>query len=98
MTYQEIITDTLRTFGADAQKTMVIEECSELINALAKERRNRVTDKDIVTEIADVQIMIWQMKEVYGRDAVDAEIESKMKRLSARLKVHHARAEAGHHE
>lgn len=98
MTYQEIITDTLRTFGADSQKTMVIEECSELINALAKARRNRVTDKDIVTEIADVQIMIWQMKEVYGHDAVDAEVESKMKRLAARLEVHHARAEAGHHE
>lgn len=89
MTYQEIIADALLTYGSEAQKTMVIEECSELINAIAKERRKRVTNSEVVTEIADVQIMIWQLKEMYGRDAVDAEVESKMKRLAARLEAFH---------
>lgn len=92
MNYREIIVDALRTYGADAQKTMVVEECSELINALAKQRRKRTSDMDIVTEIADVQIMLWQMTALYGADAVNMEIAKKMKRLSERLREHHETA------
>lgn len=92
MNYREIIEDALRTYGADAQKTMVVEECAELINALAKQRRKRTSDMDIVTEIADVQIMLWQMTALYGADAVNMEIAKKMKRLSERLQEHHETA------
>ena len=92
MNYMEIIEDALRTYGADAQKTMVVEECAELINALAKQRRKRTSDIDIITEIADVQIMLWQMTALYGADAVNMEIAKKMKRLSERLQKHHETA------
>lgn len=92
MDYREIIMDALQTYGADAQKTMVVEECAELINALAKQRRKRTSDIDIITEIADVQIMLWQMTALYGADAVNMEIAKKMKRLSERLQKHHETA------
>lgn len=92
MDYRETIMDALRTYGADAQKTMVVEECAELINALAKQRRKRTSDIDIITEIADVQIMLWQMTALYGADAVNMEIAKKMKRLSERLREHHETA------
>lgn len=92
MNYREIIVDALRTYGADAQKTMVVEECAELINALAKQRRKRTSDIDIITEIADVQIMLWQMTALYGAVAVNMEIAKKMKRLSERLQKHHETA------
>lgn len=92
MDYREIIVDALRTYGEDAQKTMVVEECAELINVLAKQRRKRTSDSDIITEIADVQIMLWQMTALYGDDAVNTEIAKKMKRLSERLQEHHGTA------
>lgn len=62
---------------------MMIEECSELMLALSRERRGRPAD--VVTEIADVQCVLWQMKRLYGEDAVDAEIERKMRRQEERL-------------
>lgn len=85
MEYGKIIRDALQTYGAEAQKTMVIEECAELINALAKQRRKRTSDADIITEIADVQIMLWQMTVLYGAAAVNGAIAGKMKRLQERL-------------
>lgn len=39
----EIITKAIETYGQDPQIWMTIEEMSELGNALAKYRRNRVT-------------------------------------------------------
>lgn len=45
---------------------MVSEECAELINALCKYKRGRVTDSDVITEIADVMIMCEQMAYYFG--------------------------------
>ena len=47
----------METYGFPTQAAMVVEECSELTNAICKFRRGRVSDDDIITEIADVMIM-----------------------------------------
>ena len=47
----------METYGFPTQAAMVVEECSELTNAICKFRRGRVDDDDIITEIADVMIM-----------------------------------------
>lgn len=64
---------------------MTIEECGELIVALAKYGRdnNGSTVNDIVDELADVQIMINQMKLIFG--GVEARIKTKLERLKKRL-------------
>lgn len=72
-------------FGPESQKRMAVEEAAELINALMKESRGRVTDADIITEIADVQIMMGQMAIIYGYDKVAQERERKLERLAARI-------------
>ena len=59
MNTDEIVTCKLAVekFGPQSQIDMAIEECSELVNALCKFRRDRVGTIDVVTEIADVEIM-----------------------------------------
>lgn len=77
----------IKTFGPVHQKMMAIEECSELINALIKEKRNRIGDDEVITEIADVSIMVGQLALIYGTDKVKAEIERKLVRLVERIKT-----------
>lgn len=75
----------IENFGKDSQIRMAIEEMAELINALMKEPRGRANKEDIITEIADVQIMMEQLSIIYGQKEVAKERERKMKRLEYRL-------------
>ncbi len=95
--YCDVICDAIDTYGREAQTDMCIEECSELIKALLKFRRltieERLTAKgmkvleNIQEEIADVQIMLWQMEMLYGYGCVDGEIEEKIDRLKERIET-----------
>lgn len=75
----------INTYGIDAQKMMLIEECGELLNAVAKLKRGRSTKEDIITELADVHIMVEQMAFFFGWDEFKAEKERKLQRLQERL-------------
>lgn len=50
----------LSKFGENAQKEMLIEEMAELTQAILKDRRGR--ESNIAEEIADVQIVLDQIK------------------------------------
>lgn len=84
----EVLQQAVFEFGETAQKTMAIEECAELINVLCKENRKRVNTQDIITEIADVTIMMRQLSMMYGEFPVEVEIERKINRLRARIEKH----------
>ena len=65
---------------------MLIEETSELLNAVCKLRRNRVNIDEVVTEIADVKIMLEQMEVMFDVESdVEKEKQRKLNRLKARL-------------
>lgn len=83
----EILQKAIDTWGVDSQVNMVIEECAELINAIVKFRRGRNEIKDVVTEIADVQIMCAQLELIVGGNTKIVEMERmrKMDRLRGRL-------------
>lgn len=68
-----------------AQAAMVVEECSQLTNAICKFRRGRVGEDDIITEIADVMIMCEQLSNYFGKEKVALERERKLTRLEERL-------------
>ena len=85
MKHEETFQKAILKYGCTAQITMAVEEMAELLNALAKERRGRATRDDIVTEIADVTIMMWQLSLIYGEQSVEMEIERKIKRLQERI-------------
>lgn len=82
---EEILQSAIYAFGVEAQIDMAIEECSELINALCKWRRRRVDDSAVVTEIADVKIMMTQMAMMFGWEEVDEEEQRKLERLKRRI-------------
>ena len=81
----QIYDDAINRYGIDAQKLMVVEECGELLNALAKTYRGRASIEELITELADVHIMVEQMALYYGWAAFQAEKERKLERLQQRL-------------
>lgn len=56
----EILTTAIRTYGEEAQERLAIEECAELIQAICHKHRGR--ENNIPEEIADVEIMLEQLK------------------------------------
>lgn len=82
---KDILIEAISKFGEEKQIDMAIEECSELINALEKFRRGRVERFDVITEIADVQIMCEQMAIIFGEGGVFIEKQRKLERLKERL-------------
>ena len=72
-------------YGAEHQKKKAIEEMGELITAISREQDGRATTEQVITEIADVQIMMRQLALIYGIDAVANEIDRKQRRLLHRM-------------
>ena len=56
----EILTAAIRTFGEKSQEGVAVEECAELIQAISHKHRGR--ENNIAEEIADVEIMLEQLK------------------------------------
>lgn len=56
-------------FGKTPQLIMAMEEMSELIQGLSKDIRGKRNEDNISEEIADVEIMIAQLKIIYQNDA-----------------------------
>ena len=91
MNKEELYKLALETYGDEAQINQGIEEMAELIQAVNKFRRmrNPVTFDNIAEEIADVEIMMDQYKQIYG--ITENEIillkKRKLDRLAKRLGV-----------
>lgn len=81
----------LEAFGADAQELQAIEECAELISAIAHHRRGRAGDRFVCSEVADVLIMAIQMAQRFGWDDTIEELGIKISRLRDRLDERGAR-------
>ena len=53
------------------QEHMAIEELSELISAISHYRRKKIAKEDLISEIADVENMLGQLKALYNIDQID---------------------------
>lgn len=87
-TIQSVIQKAIDTYGYDLQKQVAIEEMAELTKEICKDFRGKENRDNIIEEIADVQIMIYQLMAMYSISDVDLAIEMglKINRLSERLK------------
>ena len=95
---ENILLQAIAEYGAEAQTDMMIEEMSELTKALLKHRRkeSKETLDNILEEIADVQIMLDQMKLIHDDGkATDEYRDVKLLRLAARLGIAEDAAEGG---
>jgi NTP pyrophosphatase (non-canonical NTP hydrolase) len=68
-------------WGVGAQKYMAYEEIGELLTALARDDRGRVTTEELLTELADVTIMCEQMAYILGFEEYEKEKDRKLIRL-----------------
>ena len=82
---KNILCKAIKKWGTSNQILMVFEECSELMNALAKINRERATKEEVITELADVSIMIDQMFLVFGEEDCNKERQRKIARLEDRI-------------
>lgn len=90
----------ITAYGALAQMDMAVEEMAELTKALCKVKRvscaaeAKAVLENVVEEMADVQIMLDQLRIIFGRSTAEDE-EYKLERLKKRLDTATA-AEASH--
>lgn len=82
----EVLQRALDTYGSVPQITMVFEEMSELQKELCKYLRGKRSPASIAEEIADVEIMLEQMKMLFCcTDDVRNERRRKVERLKERM-------------
>ena len=82
----EVLQRALDTYGSAQQIAMVFEEMSELQKELCKYLRGKYSPASIAEEIADVEIMLEQMKMLFCcTDDVRNERRRKVERLKGRL-------------
>ena len=83
---ENIYEQAINKWGVYPQILMAIEELAELQVELAKLLNGRVPAANIITEMADVEIMMEQLKVMHGfHRAVEEEKQRKLARLKQRL-------------
>lgn len=76
----------LNKWGVDLQTMMAVEEMSELTKEICKIKRGKIDLDALADEIADVTIMLEQLREIYGlNDAVCDHMDAKILRLQSRV-------------
>jgi len=82
----EIYQQAINVYGFRNQADMAIEEMAELIKEISKWKRGNRNFKELLEEIADVEIMMMQMRLMFDdENEVDTFIEQKTKRLKSRM-------------
>lgn len=74
---QNFVDIVISKYGTEHQVTVAIEELSELQKELCKFIRKSGNLSNIAEEIADVQLMLWQMQTVF--DVRQEEVERRVK-------------------
>lgn len=73
--------EAIEKWGEEAQVNMLNEECGELIAAVAQFKRGRTSHHDVMTELADVFIMVEQIASMMNYDDFEKELERKLIKL-----------------
>lgn len=93
---KEIICSALQTYGVQHQAVVAIEEMSELQKELCKMLRGNADINHIAEEVADVEIMLAQMKEAFNiSHAVDTHKYFKLQRLDLRISFERKERQGG---
>lgn len=82
-----VMIDALEHYGNNEQVDIAIEEMSELIKELLKNRRGEENRSMIADEMADVYIMLEQLKFIFGINETELKVnaEFKIQRLKNRI-------------
>jgi len=88
-TYRTLV-KAIDRYGCDAQLKMALEEMSELQKEICKFWRGKDNKEQIADEVANVEIMLAQLKMIFGIETeVKQHVQRKLKRLAVRLASNH---------
>lgn len=83
---KEVLLLAINKYGTDMQRAVAIEEMSELIKELCKYKRGAENIAQIAEEIADVEIMLEQLKIMFNcENSVSLYKQNKVARLLYRI-------------
>ena len=86
ITHENVIcNEALEHYGVHHQIVKCMEECGELIQALARNMCGEENIENVVEELADVEVMLMQMRTVFGRHEVHRVMAQKLARLKMRM-------------
>ena len=85
MKHREIYVKTLNKWGAQAQYNQAIEECAELIVALQHFSRGKIDQDVVISELADVFLMVGQLAYMFGEDQLSKSVGEKIAKLNLLL-------------
>ena len=84
----------INTYGTRSQQDKAIEELSELQKAILKHRESQCEEerKAVIDEIADVSVMLEQLKIIYScrrevEERVDYKIDRQIKRIKKKYNI-----------
>ncbi len=80
-----IYKEAVDKWGHNSQMNMLIEECAELIAAINRFRRERTDLIPLLEEIADVEIMLGQIRCIFDAELIDIAKRKKLTRLAERV-------------
>lgn len=89
MTRKDIYRQAIKKYGRILQTIVAIEEMAELQKELSKALRSKENYSGIVEEIADVQIMLEQLKIIFdiSEEEIDKQMTFKLQRLQKNLSL-----------
>ena len=85
---REVLMEAIQTYGSDHQLNVAIEEMAELTKEICKRKRMANNRNEIIEEMADVLIMLEQLKLIFNISSIELEeqIKFKIARLQERMK------------
>lgn len=81
----DLRTRAARAWGDEAQLSKAAEECSELAAAINRDLNGQQDPDDLLTELVDVRIMLWQLTRGFGDAALAARLDERLDDLGERL-------------
>lgn len=77
----------LQHYGVSSQLRKLAEECGEAVQAALKYdyKADEITKQALITEIADLEIMVQQIKLAVGYEEVIKEVDFKLNRQLERI-------------
>lgn len=86
----QVLEEAIEVFGKEKQQLKAIEEAGEFVQAQAKYLNypSEKNHENLIEEIADLEIMLYQVKRIYKIESkVQAIAASKILRLNERLRL-----------
>ena len=78
----------ISAFGRETQIEKAIEESLELGLVLTHYLKGKATEAEVIDEVADINIIAEQMRQVFGAHKVEDRIDVKLNRLNGLINEH----------